>query len=195
MGGEGVDEQHLFPGFRVGAHHRMLGIGVLGLERQAFFDRHGRAEAGLDAVTGAQAFDFLLHVFGQAVVGLDHVHPHGVATDRRALDAAQHTAHGRCIAPGGVGVPGVLVAVHGLVRALVDLHQARMLRVAASHRVVFQLAETASESHVLGTGNVLIAQEYHTVLDQLSTNFGEKAVVVDSVSQVDANEFRTNVIC
>jgi hypothetical protein len=36
VGGEGVDEQHLLAGFRVGAHHRVLGVRVLGLERQAF---------------------------------------------------------------------------------------------------------------------------------------------------------------
>ncbi|MCY1418893.1 hypothetical protein D9M71_344630 [compost metagenome] len=70
-----------------------------------------------------------------------------------------------------------------------------MLRIAAGHRVVFQLAEATSEGHVFGTGDVLVTQEHHAVLDQLGANLGEKAVVVDGVSQVDANEFRTNVVC
>jgi hypothetical protein len=65
VGGEGVDEQHLLAGFRVGAHHRVLGVGVLGLERQALFDRHGRAEAGFDAVAGAQVGDPGLDVAGR----------------------------------------------------------------------------------------------------------------------------------
>ncbi|MNF31518.1 hypothetical protein D3C84_122830 [compost metagenome] len=89
-------------------------------------------------------------------------------------------------------MPGVLVAVDRTVRALVDLHQARVLRVAADNRVVLQLAEAAGEGHVLGTGDVLVAQKHHTVPDQLGTNFGEKAVVVDGIGQVDADQFCTN---
>ena len=51
-----------------------------------------RAEAGLDAVPGAQAGDLRLDVLGQPAVGLGHVDPDRVAADRRALDAAQHAS-------------------------------------------------------------------------------------------------------
>ncbi|MNR02292.1 hypothetical protein D3C85_1181370 [compost metagenome] len=176
----------------MGAHHRVLGVRVLGLERQALVDRHGGAEARLDAVAGTQAFDLRLHVGRQVLVGQHHVGPHGVATDRRALDAAQHAAQRRRLAPGGVGVPGVLVAVHRLVGALVDLHQARMLRVAAGHRMVLQLAEAAGEGHMLGATEVLVTQEQHAMLEQLGADLGKQAIVVDGVGQLDADQFGTD---
>ncbi|MCY1364396.1 hypothetical protein D9M69_511960 [compost metagenome] len=173
----------------MGAHHRMLGIRVHGLERQALLHGHGGAEARLDAVAGAQALDALLHVGRQLLVGQDHVRPHGVAAHRRALHAAQHATHGRGLAPGGVGVPGVFVAVVGLVRVLVDAYQAGVVRVAAGHRVVLQLAETAGEGHVLGAADVLVAQEQHLVLQQQRLDLGEQAVVAGGVAQVHAADF------
>ncbi|MCY1404370.1 hypothetical protein D9M71_195770 [compost metagenome] len=143
-------------------------------------------------MTGTQAFDLRLHVAGQARIGLHHVGPHGVATDGRALHAAQHSTQRRRLAPGGIGVPGILVAVDRTVRALVDLHQPRVLRIAADNRMVLQLAEAASEGHMFGTGDVLVAQKHHTVLDQLGTNLGEQAIVVDGIGQVNADQLCAN---
>jgi hypothetical protein len=91
-----------------------------------------------------------------------------------------------------VGVPGVFVAVHRLVRVLVDAHQPGMIRITASHRMVLQLTEAAGESHVLGTSDVLIAQEHHSMLEQLSTNLGKKTVVMHRVGEVDADQFGAN---
>ncbi|MNT02994.1 hypothetical protein D3C72_1375110 [compost metagenome] len=189
MGGEGVDEQHLFTGLRMSTHHRVLGIGVLGLERQALFDRHVGTEAGFNAVPGAQAFNLLFHLIRQVLVCQDHVRPHGVTTHGRALHTAQHTAHGRCVTPGGVGVPGVLITISWLVRALVDLHQARMLRVAAGYWMVFQLTKAPGKCHMVGAANVLLTQEQHSVLEQLRTELLEQIIIVYRIGQVDPGHF------
>ncbi|MCY1177275.1 hypothetical protein D9M73_175750 [compost metagenome] len=140
---EGIDEEDLFSRFGMRAHHRMFGIWKLGLEREALFLRHGGAEAGLDAMAGNQVGNRRLDVIRQLLVGQHHVGPHRVATDRRAFHAAQHGTKGRGLTPGGVGVPAVLVAVYGTVRALVDLHQARRLGMGGCHRVIFKVAEAA----------------------------------------------------
>ena len=65
MGREGVDEKDLLAGLGVDADDRMLGVGELGMEREALLDRHRRAEAGLDAVARAQRRDPGLDVLGQ----------------------------------------------------------------------------------------------------------------------------------
>ncbi len=88
----------------------------------------------------------------------------------------------------GRTVPGVLVAVDRLVGALVDLHQAGVLRVAPGHRVVLELAEAPGERDVVAAADVLVAQEQHLVLEQERTDLVEKAVVVCSVGQVHADE-------
>ena len=177
----------------MGPYDRVLGIGVHSLERQAFFDGHGGTETRFDTVACTQPGNLQLHVFWQPRVGLHHVRPHGVAPHRRALHAAQHAPHGRGFTPGGVGVPGIFVTVHRLVGILVDAHQARVVRVAAGHRVVLQLAETAGEGHVLGAADVLIAQKHHPMLEQLGTNLGKKTVVVDRIGEVHADQFRADV--
>ncbi|MNM87701.1 hypothetical protein D3C81_998900 [compost metagenome] len=192
VGGEGIDEQHLLAGFRVGAHYRVLGIGVAGLERQALVGRHGGAEAGLDAVAGAQALDAGLDLGRQVVVGQYHVRPHGIAAHRRAFHATQHAAHRRGFAPGGVGVPGVFIAVGRLVGAFVDLHQPRVFRVAASDGVILQLTEATGKRHVLGAADSLVTQEQHPVLEQLGADLGEQAVIMNGIGQLDADQFGTN---
>jgi hypothetical protein len=52
VGGERVDEQHLFAGFGVRAHDRMLGVGELRLQRNRF-SIASRTEARFDAVARA----------------------------------------------------------------------------------------------------------------------------------------------
>jgi hypothetical protein len=64
MGGEPIDEENLLSGLGMGAHNRMLGVGILRLEREAFLDRHRGAECRLDAVARAQAGDLALNVLG-----------------------------------------------------------------------------------------------------------------------------------
>ena len=103
VGGEAADVQHLLAGFGVGAHHRVLGGRMLLGERAALLGRHHRAEGVLDAVAGEERIDLGLDLVGQVPVGLHHVDPDGVAAHRRALDAAQHAAHGRILAPQAVG--------------------------------------------------------------------------------------------
>ncbi|MNY13014.1 hypothetical protein D3C86_1461260 [compost metagenome] len=174
------------------AHHGVLRIRELGLERQALFDRHRRTEGRLDAMTGAQTFDLRLYLVRQMLVSLHHVGPHGVATDWRALQATQHAAQRRRLAPGGVGVPGVLVTVDRTVRILVDLDQARVIRVAADDRVILQFAEASGKGRMLGASDVLVAQEQHPMLEQLDADLGEQAVVMDGVSQFDANQLCAN---
>jgi len=115
-------------------------------------------------VAGAQVGDPVLDVVRQFLVGEGHVGPQGIATDRRTLDAAQHAAERRGLAPGGIGVPGVLVAIVGLIRRLVDAYQTGVLRIAAGHRMVLQLAEAAREGDVFGAADVLTSQEQYLVL-------------------------------
>ncbi|MNY80832.1 hypothetical protein D3C86_2220720 [compost metagenome] len=59
--------------------------------------------------------------------------------------------------------------------------------------MILQLAETAGEGHVLGAGDVLVAQEQHAVLEQLGTNFAEQAVVMDGIGELDADQFGADV--
>ncbi len=186
---KGVDEEDLLTGLGVDAHHRVFGFGVLLLQCQALFDRHGCAKAGLDAVPRAQAGNLCLHVLRQVLVGERHIGPHRVAPDGRAFNAAQHAPHGRRFTPGCVGVPRVLVAVHRLVRLLVDLHQARVFRVTAGYRVIFQAAESLRKSDVLGPGNVLVTQEQHLVSQQCGPDLAEQPVIVDGIGQVQAHQF------
>src|SRR5262245_56615146 len=106
VGRERVDEQHLLAGLRVRAHHRVLGVREALVQGQPLLDGHVGAEGGLDAVPRTQVGDLLLDVLGQPLVGLDHVHPDGVAADGRALDTAEHRAHRRGDPPARVAVEG-----------------------------------------------------------------------------------------
>ncbi|MNC29899.1 hypothetical protein D3C75_781670 [compost metagenome] len=67
-----------------------------------------------------------------------------------------------------------------------------MLRVAAGHRMVLQLAEAAGEGHMLGAAEVLVTQEQHAMLEQLGADLGKQAIVVDGVGQLDADQFGTD---
>ncbi|MNQ73955.1 hypothetical protein D3C85_887020 [compost metagenome] len=64
-----------------------------------------------------------------------------------------------------------------------------MLRITAGHRMILQLAEAAGEGHVIGTAEVLVAQEQHLVLEQQLPDLGEQAVVACRVAQVHATDF------
>ncbi|MNL69992.1 hypothetical protein D3C87_1949260 [compost metagenome] len=89
-------------------------------------------------------------------------------------------------------MPGVLVTVDRTVRILVDLDQARVIRVAADDRVILQFAEASGKGRMLGASDVLVAQEQHPMLEQLDADLGEQAVVMDGVSQFDANQLCAN---
>jgi hypothetical protein len=162
---------------------------VLLLQRQALGHRQRRAEAGLDTVAGAQAVDLRLDPLGQLRISLDHVRPDHVAADRWAFDAAQHRAHLRAFAPGGVAVPGVFVLQVACIGTLVDAHQPRMLGVAADHRMVLERSEAPRQGHVLGARKMLIAQEQHLVLQQQRAQLGEQRVVARGLAEFDAGQF------
>ncbi len=171
------------------AHDWMLRIRELGLQRQALLDRHGGAEARLDAVARPQVGDLRLHVVGQARMGLHHVGPGGVAADGWALHATQHAAERRRVAPSGVRVPGVLIAIVGHLGRLVDAHQARVVRVAADDRMALEFAETARKGHMRGAADVLIAEEQHAMLQQQRSDLGDQAVVLRGRRQAHVAEF------
>ena len=59
---------------------------------------------------------------------------------------------------------GVLVVLGRAVQVLVDPDQARVVRVAAGHRVVLERTEPLGQCDVLGAGDVLVAEEQHLVL-------------------------------
>ncbi len=84
----------------------------------------------------------------------------------RALDAAQHGAHRRGLAPGRVAVVGVLVVLGRAVEVLVDADQARVVGVAAGDGVVLERTEPLGERDVVGAADVLVAEEQHLVLQQ-----------------------------
>ena len=131
---------------------------------------------------------FSLDVLGQLPVGLHHVDPHRVAAHGRAFDTAQHAAQRRPLAPGGIGVPRVLVAFGRALGGLVDLDQPRMVGMTAHHGMVLQLAEAARKGHVLGTRDVLVAKEHHAMLQQQRPDLGHQQVVLCSRAQVDVAE-------
>ncbi|MNO75654.1 hypothetical protein D3C76_667090 [compost metagenome] len=189
---KGIDEQHLFAGFRVNAHDWMLCIRKLGLQLMAFFTRHRRAETRLDAMTGNQVADLRLDLIRQVVIGQHHIRPHRVTADWRALHAAQYGPHGRCLAPGRIGMPSVLVAIERDVRALVDLHQAGRLGVGRRYRVVLQIAKAACKARMLSPGNVLITQKQHPMLDQRFADKPEHFIVVDGVGDIDIDQLGTD---
>ncbi|MNT32737.1 hypothetical protein D3C72_1686350 [compost metagenome] len=87
MCGEAADIENLFAGLRMRAHDRMLDLRIRGGEPFALFRGHRRTERMFDAALCPQSGDALLHVLGQALIGLDHVHPDGVAPFLRAFNA------------------------------------------------------------------------------------------------------------
>ena len=176
MGGKAADEQHFLAGFGMGADHRVLGIGILRLQRMALFFGHPRAEGRLDRVPRLEAVDRRLDVIGQVGIGLGHVRPHRIAADRRAGDAAQHRAHWRVVAPGCIAVPSVFEVVGRRILVLVDLHQTGIFGIAADHRMVFKRPEALGKGDVIGARDVLIAQEQHLVLEQLGADRAEQIV-------------------
>src|SRR3954454_6896084 len=153
---ERVDEEDLLAGLRVEADDGVLGVGEPGVHGAPLLLGHGRTEAGLDAVPGAQVGDLRLHAGGEPAVGLGHVDPDGVAAHRGTLDAAEHRAQGRHLAPGGVAVEGVLVVLGRAVQVLVDPDQAGVVGVASADRVVLQRTEPLGQGDVLGAADVLV---------------------------------------
>lgn len=128
-------------------NHRVLRIRKLRLEGQTLVRRHGGAKGALDAMTCPQRGYHVLDMRWKHFVSQRHIGPHGVAANRRTFDAAQHAAHGRHLAPGGIAMPGVFIPVQRLVRRLVDLHQAGMIGVAADHRVVLHRQNAGQNRH------------------------------------------------
>ncbi len=50
----------------------------------------------------------------------------------------------------------------------------------------------SGEGHMLGTAEVLVAHEQHTVLKQLLAQLGEQVIIVNRVGQVDATYLSTD---
>ena len=125
---------------------------------------------------------------GEVLVRQRHVRPHRVAAGRRALDAAQNTAHRRRLTPRRVGVPRVFVAVERAVGRFVDLHEAWVVRMTAGDGMVFELAEALGECDVIGARDVLISQEQDLVPQQCGLDPAEQLVVVGSVREADADQ-------
>src|SRR3954451_12444603 len=183
--GERVDEEDHLARLRVRPHDRVLGVGVALVQGQPLLGSHGRTEAGLDAVPRPEAGDLLLHVLGQATVGLRHVDPDRVAADRGRLDAAEHRAHRRDLPPGRVAVVRVLVVLGLAVEVLVDRAQPGVVRIAAGNRVVLEAPEPLGQRDVLAAADVLVAEEQDLVLEQQVVELGEEAGVPRGLGQAD----------
>src|SRR6476620_9891190 len=63
-----------------------------------------------------------------------------------------------------------------------------MLGVATGDRVVLELTEAPSKADMLGTGNVLVAEEQHAVLQQKRPDLLKEVVVDDGSAEVDVAE-------
>ena len=179
---EGVDEQHLLAGLGMRTHHRMLSVGKLRLQCKALLDGHRRAEARLDAMTCAQAGNLSLDVVRETPVRLDHIGPQHVAAHGRGFDAAEHGAELRAFAPRRVAVPRVFVLLVARIGTAVDAYKPRMVRIAAGHRVVLEIAKAAGERDVLGARDVLAVKEQHLVLEEQCANLCEQCVVARNVA-------------
>lgn len=59
-----------------------------------------------------------------------------------------------------------------------------MLGVAAGDRVILELAEAFSKGDMLGTGDVLVAQEQHPVLEQERLDLGKQCIVARGVAEI-----------
>jgi hypothetical protein len=140
----------------------------------------------------AQSCDLGLDRFRQLLVGEDHVGPYQIAADRGTLDAAQHAAHRRLFPPGRVAVPGVLIALDGRIRILVDAHKCRMIGVAARDRVIFEFAEMPGEGDMLGPCDVLIAEKQHTVLQEQGLDLRDRGRVAARCAEVDVLKLCTD---
>ena len=188
--GEAAHVQHLFTSLWVNAHHGVFSRRVLLCQLGTCFKAHDSAKGMLNAVACTQTFDFLFHIVVQVGIGLNHVDPNGVTANRGALNATQHTTHGWVLAPQTVAV--VIVFVVLALFVAINLHQAGMLRVTARHRMVFKVTKAPCKGHVLSTGDVLVSQENHAMLQQSRLDFIEEVGVTRSVTQVDARNFSAN---
>ena len=109
VGEGGVDIEQALAGFRMGADDRVL-------HQREFLVQGGRvlAEAlGEDAgdiVHGRHPAETGFQVFIEILIGHDHVREERVTTDFGKLDGAQDGPQRRLLAPGHIGMPGVLHA-------------------------------------------------------------------------------------
>ena len=162
---EGVDEQNLLAGLRMRAHHRMLGVGELRLQREALLDRHRGAEARLDAVARAQAGDLRLDRARAAArrpapcwPTSCRRRPAGIRRSAaRSRTAASRARWRRCARRSRSGRS----ARRATCRCAPD---PGCSGIAAGDRMVLELAEVAREGDVLGARDVLVAEEQHLVL-------------------------------
>jgi hypothetical protein len=61
--------------------------------------------------------------------------------------------------------------------------------------MVFQLAEAPGKGHVLGTRQVLVAQEQHLVAQQRRPDLRKKRVIAHRVGQPHAGQFGADGAC
>jgi len=64
-----------------------------------------------------------------------------------------------------------------------------MIRVAAGHRMVFELAEMAGEGDMLGAGDVLVAEKQHLVLQQQRPDLGHQFGIARGDAKVHVRYF------
>ena len=67
-----------------------------------------------------------------------------------------------------------------------------MIRVAAGHRMILELAEVAREGHVVGAADVLVAEEEHLVLQQQRADLAHEVGVARGLADVDVQDLRAD---
>ncbi len=89
-------------------------------------------------------------------------------------------------------MPRVLVLLVARIGALVDAHEARVVRIAAGDRMVLELAEAAREGDMLGARHVLVVQEQDAMLEQQCADLREQPVIACGSAEVYVFEQRTD---
>ena len=115
---------------------------------------------------GGEGGDAVAEVVVEIVERGGHVGEQGVAADRRDVESAEDGGEGWDRAEGAVGVPLVLVREHGGVTGELDHVVDGVGRLPEDQLVVDEGTEPRREVGVLLSGDVLVAEDEHLVLEQ-----------------------------
>ncbi len=133
------------------------------------------------------SLDLLLHLVGQAVVGVPHVGPQRVATGRRHLQRPQDGPERRPLLPRHVDVPDVLRS--GTVLASFEVDHLGNLTL-GKQRMHLQFTPVTREVAVLGPGDLLITEEDDFPFQQGPAQFFDR--LRTRIPQIHAVDLRTD---
>ena len=183
----GVYIDQALAGFRMGANDRVF-------HQREFFVQRGRvlAEAlGEDAgdiVDRRHLAEARLQIVVKTFIRHHHVREERIAADVRKLDGAQDGAQRGLLAPGDIGMPGVLHATR--IGTVDDTKHFTVRLVLRRGRMDLKLAEGAGESDMLRAGDILVAEEDDLVLQQGGAHLFDQRIA--RCGQVGSDQFCPN---